>query len=81
MAIRPEQHYTNAKGAAAYLGYSTKHFVAIAAKFQLPRYGHLNNRFKFSDLDLFMENPTIFAAPVPINNRRTKRKNTNYNIV
>jgi hypothetical protein len=61
MAVRPLPRYTDAIGAAIYMGYSTSRFRELAKEFYIPRYGQANNRFKLSDLDMFMENPYCFA--------------------
>ena len=52
--------FFNVKSAAAYCGFNPSYFSRLTAIFILPRYGPRRNRFKKSDLDQWMLNPSIF---------------------
>lgn len=58
---RPLQEFMNAKTAAAYCGYNDKYFGKLAAKHKLPRHGPRLNKFKRSELDLFMRESETFV--------------------
>lgn len=54
------EEFFNVKKAAAYCGYNDKYFGKLSAKFKIPRHGPKKNRFKRSDLDLFMRETQSF---------------------
>lgn len=52
--------YVNAKIAAAYCNYGESTFRAFVEQWKIPRYGPKRNRYKITDLDKFMANPSCF---------------------
>jgi hypothetical protein len=54
------EEFFNVKTAAAYCGYNDKYFGKLSAKFKIPRHGPKRNKFKRSELDLFMREPEAF---------------------
>jgi hypothetical protein len=54
------EEFFNVKTAAAYCGYNAKYFGKLAIKHKIPRHGPKRNRFKRSDLDLFMREAQSF---------------------
>lgn len=56
------QEYFNVAQAAKYCGYSPRYFARIAFATKIPKYGLRKNRFKRSDLDLWMVDSTCFCS-------------------
>lgn len=54
------EEFFNVKTAAAYCGYNDKYFGKLAKKNKIPRHGPRRNKFKRSELDLFMREPETF---------------------
>lgn len=54
------QEFMNVKTAAVYCGYNDKYFGKLAAAHKIPKHGPKRNRFKRSDLDLFMRETQAF---------------------
>ena len=55
------EEFFNVKTAAAYCGYSDKYYGKLASKRKVPRHGPQRNKFKRSELDLFMREPETFT--------------------
>ena len=53
--------YVNFKQAAQYCGYKPDAFRKLISGYKLPKYGPNGNRYKLSDLDRFMEDPSEFS--------------------
>lgn len=54
------QEFMNVKTAAGYCGYNDKYFGKLAAKYKIPRHGPNRNKFKRSELEIFMREPETF---------------------
>jgi len=58
--------YVKLSDAAEYCGYSETQFKRLSAKYGIPRFGPMKNRFKVEDLDAFMSDQDTFKkAPIP----------------
>lgn len=55
------EEYFNVKAAATYCGYNDKYFGKLAAENKIPRHGPRRNKFKRSELELFMREPETFT--------------------
>lgn len=54
------QEFMGVKRAAEYCGYNGKYFGKLAVKYKIPRHGPRRNKFKRSELELFMREPEAF---------------------
>lgn len=58
--------YVKMADAAEYCGYSETQFKRLSAKYSIPAFGPMKNRYRVEDLDAFMSDPDSFkAAPAP----------------
>ena len=54
------KEFMNVKKAAEYCDYNDKYFGKLALKYKIPRHGPKRNKFKRSELELFMRDPEVF---------------------